>query len=320
MYSGYLTDVSGVSLGHCEDLKSPTGISVAIFKDGATAGVDVRGGAPGTRETDLLTPENLVDKVHAIFLSGGSAYGLDASVGIMKYLEENNIGMDVGVCKVPIVTGAVIFDLGLGNAFIRPDFKMGYEASKNATDDNKLQGLVGAGAGASVGKILGNEYAMKSGLGEASIEINGLKVSAMTALNAFGDIYDYEKKTQIAGVYDRDKKIFLNTEKLYEDKTSDYDAFNGKNTTISLVCTNAKLTKAQCKKVSSMAHDGYARSILPVHTMFDGDTIFTASCGEFLSDVSLVGILAAKVISRSIANAIYASKSFCDLISYNDTI
>lgn len=318
MYSGYLTDVEGVSLGHSEDLNSPTGISVAIFREGATAGVDVRGGAPGTRETDLLNAENLVDKVHAIFLSGGSAYGLDASSGIMKYLEENNIGMDVNVCKVPIVTGAVIFDLSVGNPFIRPDFKMGYEACLNSKEENKLSGIVGAGAGASVGKILGNEFAMKSGIGQASITIGDLQISAITALNAFGDIYDFENKTQIAGVYDREKKEFLNTEKLYEKKSANYNAFKGKNTTISIVCTNAKLTKANCKKISSMAHDGFARSIIPVHTMFDGDTIFTAATGKIEADISLIGMNAAKVVSRSIANAIYSSKTFANLISYND--
>ena len=317
-YDGYLTDVSGVSLGHCENLDSPTGISVAVFKEGATAGVDVRGGAPGTRETDLLKPENLVDKVHSIFLSGGSAYGINASAGIMKYLEEEDIGMDVGVCKVPIVTGAVIFDLAVGSAFIRPDLDMGYRACQNATTNDKSNGLVGAGAGASVGKILGNNYSMKSGLGQASIKVGDLVVSAMTALNAFGDIYDDERKEQIAGVYDRDKNKFLDTQEIYLGKQKDYNAFKGRNTTIALVCTNAKLTKANCNKVSQMAHDGFARSIRPVHTMFDGDTIFTAATGYVEADISLVGMLAAKVISRSIANAIYYSKSYKGLIAFND--
>lgn len=309
MYSGKLTDVRGIKLGHAQDYDALTGCSTVLIKDGAICGVDVRGSAPGTRETDLLKAENFVDKVHGVLLSGGSAYGLSAAGGIMRYLEEKNIGLDVGVCKVPIVVGAVIFDLAIGNPFIRPDEKMGYEACLNAREDDYNQGIVGAGTGASVGKILGDKYLMKSGLGQASVKSNNLIVSAITVLNAFGDVYDYEKKIQIAGVYDRDKKIFLDTNKVYENNISGYNAFvRPTNTTISIVATNAKLTKANANKVSQMAHDGYARSITPVHTMFDGDTIFTVATGEIDADISFVGILAAKAISRSIANAIYSSR------------
>lgn len=319
MYQGFLTDVDGVNLGHYQDKKAATGVSVAIFPEGATCGVDVRGSAPGTRETDLLKAENLVEKVHGVLLSGGSSYGLSAASGIMKYLEEKNIGMDVSVCKVPIVVGAVIFDLGIGNPFVRPDHEMGYKASINISDNDKSMGNIGAGCGASVGKILGNDYSMKSGIGQSSLKVGDLLVSSITVLNAFGDIFDYEKSIQIAGCYDRKNYNFLSTEDLYKNMNSDYNAFNrATNTTISLVTTNALLTKANCNKVSQMAHDGYARAINPVHTMFDGDTIFTCSTGKVKADVSLVGMLAAKSIARSIANAIYCSDASYGLISYKE--
>jgi L-aminopeptidase/D-esterase-like protein len=319
MYKGFLTDIEGIKLGHCTDSSALTGVSVAICEEGAVCGVDVRGSAPGTRETDLLKSENLVEKVHGVMLAGGSAYGLDAGSGIMHYLEEKDVGMDVTVCKVPIVVGAVIFDLACGDPFVRPDFKMGYEAAKNASENDQSMGLVGAGTGASVAKILGNDYAIKSGLGQASIELGDLKVAAITALNAFGDIFDHEKSKLIAAPYDRKNKKFLNTMDLYEGKTKDYNAFNrSTNTTISIVATNAKLTKANANKVAQMAHDGYARSIIPVHTMFDGDTIFSMATNKVDADISLVGSLCAKVVSRAIANAIYSAKSSAGLISYSD--
>ena len=319
MYPGYLTDIEGIKLGHYTDDSALTGVSLAVCEEGAVCGVDVRGSAPGTRETDLLKAENLVEKVHGVMLAGGSAYGLDAASGVMKYLEEKDIGMDVTVCKVPIVVGAVIFDLSVGNPFVRPDFKMGYEAAKDAKDEDKSMGLVGAGTGASVAKILGNDYAIKSGLGQASISLGDLKVAAITSLNAFGDIFDHEAGKLIAAPYDKKNEKFLDTMKIYEEKNSDYNAFNrSTNTTISIVATNARLTKANANKVAQMAHDGYARSIIPVHTMFDGDTIFSMATNKVDADISLVGSLAAKVISRAIANAIYSSNSSYGLISYND--
>ena len=319
MYKGYLTDIEGIKLGHCEDSNALTGVSAVICEEGAVCGVDVRGSAPGTRETDLLKSENLVEKVHGLILAGGSAYGLDAASGVMKFLEEKDIGMDVTVCKVPIVVGAVLFDLALGDPFVRPDFNMGYKAAQNASDHDKTMGCLGAGTGASVGKILGNDYAIKSSIGQASIQIGSLKVAAITALNAFGDIYDYEESKLIAAPYDKKEKKFLNTMEIYEKKTADYNAFNkSTNTTISIVATNAKLNKPGCNKVAQMAHDGYARSIVPVHTMFDGDTIFALATGQVDADISFVGALGAKVISRAIANAIYSSKSIGGLIAYSD--
>lgn len=316
MYEGFLTDVKGIKLGHAEDKLALTGTSVVLCEDGFTAGVDVRGAGPGTRETDLLRAENLVQKVHAVFLTGGSAYGLDVGGGIMKFLEEKNIGFDVGVGVVPIVPGAVLFDLALGDSKIRPDFNMGYAAAKNTSEKDDTMGNFGAGCGASVGKILGNDFAMKSGIGQSSIKVGDLVVSSIVALNALGDIFDYETGKRIAGVYDRKNKKFLDTCALYEKSLKDYNQFSPANTTISVIATNANLTKANCNKISQMAHDGYARSINPVHTMNDGDTIFTLASGEVEADINLVGILAAKTISRSIANAIYSAESAGGLISY----
>ncbi|MBU5669229.1 P1 family peptidase [Peptoniphilus sp. MSJ-1] len=318
MYQGFLTDVGGVKLGHSQDLEALTGVSVVLCEEGFTAGVDVRGAGPGTRETDLLRAENLVQKIHGLFLTGGSAYGLDVGGGIMKYLEEKGHGFDVGVGLVPIVPGAVLFDLAVGDSKIRPDFKMGYKACQNAKEKDETMGNYGAGTGASVGKILGNDYAMKTGIGQSSLKVGDLVVSSIVALNALGDIYDYEKGERIAGVYDRENKKFLNTNELYENKFKGYNqSVSLANTTISVIATNAKLSKANCNKISQMAHDGYARSINPVHTMNDGDTIFTIASGEVESDINLIGILAAKSISRSIANAVYSSCDCGGLVSYN---
>lgn len=317
MYDGFLTDVKGIRLGHAEDKVALTGTSAILCPEGFTAGVDVRGAGPGTRETDLLRAENLVQKVHGVFLTGGSAYGLDAGGGLMKFLEEEEgAGFDVGVGIVPIVPGAVLFDLAVGDAKVRPDFKMGYEAAKKAREDDKTQGNYGAGCGASVGKILGKDFSMKSGIGQSSIKLGDLVVSSIVALNALGDIFDYEEGKRIAGVYDRKNKIFLDTCDLYEKQLKDYNQFSSANTTISLVATNARLTKANCNKISQMAHDGYARSINPVHTMNDGDTIFTLASCQVEADINLVGILAAKTISRSIANAIYSAEDSGGLVSY----
>lgn len=314
IYPGLLSDIDGIKVGHAQNFDALTGVTVIIPDKAVKCGVDVRGSAPGTRETDLLKSENMVDEVNAVVLSGGSAFGLDASSGVMKYLDENDIGMDTGFAKVPIVVSAVIFDLSVGDAKTRPDLKMGYEACKNISKDTSM-GLIGAGTGASVGKILGNEYAMKSGLGQASMQFGELKIAALTVLNAFGDVFDAERKTQIAGCYSKEENKFLDTLKIYENKI-DYDAFKGRNTTISIVATNGKLSKVQLNKVSQMAHDGYARSIEPVHTMFDGDTIFSVATGDVDCDLNFVGSMAARCISRSIANAIYSSKDAGGLQSY----
>lgn len=317
MYNNIL-DVEGLKVGQIEDADALTGCTVVICEEGATCGVDVRGSAPGTRETDLLDPINSVQKVHAVVLSGGSAFGLESTCGVSKYLEEKNIGFDVGVCKVPIVTGAVLFDLGVGDYKVRPDKEMGYKACLNASETELKQGNYGAGCGATVGKIKGLNYVTKGGIGSCSIKLdNGIVVSALIAVNAFGDIYEDGKV--IAGVLNDDKTKLLNT---YEIMKSGFvkGGFKIDNTTIGIVATNAKLTKAQCKKISQMAHDGYAKSIFPIHTPHDGDAIFTMSTGKIQvdSDITLLGSLAAEVVEKSIINAIKNAKNIKNIISYNE--
>lgn len=317
MYSGYITDIEGIRVGHSTSLEGLTGCTVIICEEGATGGVDVRGSAPGTRETDLFKAENMVDKVHGVVLSGGSAFGLEASSGVMKYLEDQGVGFDVGVTKVPIVTSAVIFDLSLGDYKIRPDFNMGYDAAKNASNLENRQGCIGCGIGATVGKVLGPKYSMKSGLGSATIQIGELKVSAMVSVNSFGDVFDYNTNQQIAGVYDYDKNIMMNTMDILK---GGYEGINlsMKNTTIGLIATNAILNKAEGNKIAQMAHNGFARSINPIHTMFDGDTIFTMATNKVKADISLVGTIAAEVMSQAITNAIVNAESYGGLLSFKD--
>ena len=310
MYSGYITDVPGIKVGHEQSVEGMTGCTVVLCEKGAVAGVDVRGSAPGTRETDLLSPEKLVDKVHGVVLSGGSAFGLDACSGVMKCLEERNIGFDVGVTRVPIVCGAVIFDLNIGNYKIRPNYQMGYNACQNASMMENRQGNIGCGMGATVGKILGPENAMKSGLGSASIKVGDVWVGAIVAVNSYGDVYEYKTNQLLAGVIDNDTKTLLNT---YELMKTDGKAagFPMRNTTIGVVATNAILTKAYANKVAQLAQNGLARSINPIHTMLDGDTVFAMSTCEIEADVNLIGTLASEAMSMAITNAVKYAEG-CD--------
>lgn len=317
MYPGYITDVEGLKVGHQGSEEGMTGCSVIICEEGATGGVDVRGSAPGTRETDLFKAEKMVDRLHGIVLSGGSAFGLDASSGVMKYLEEENIGLDVGVTKVPIVASAVIFDLNIGNHKIRPDLEMGYLAAKSASKDENRQGNVGCGVGATVGKILGPKNAMKSGLGSATIKIGDLVVSAMVSVNSFGDIYNFKNNEQIAGVYDYENNKLLNTIDIMKSSGKKLH-FKPTNTTIGVIGTNAILTKAEANKISEMAHNGFARSINPIHTMMDGDTIFTMGTNKIKSDVNLIGTLAAEVMSMAISNGVYYAEKCHGLKAFKD--
>ncbi len=315
MYNNIL-DVKGIKVGQVQQMEGLTGCSVIICEEGAVCGVDVRGSAPGTRETDLLDPINMIQKVHAVVLSGGSAFGLEATCGVSKYLEENGIGFDVGVAKVPIVTGAVLFDLGVGDPKCRPNIDMGYEACKVASSTNLEQGNFGAGCGATVGKIKGSNFCTKGGIGSYSIKLdNGLVVAALIAVNAFGDVYEEGKV--IAGVLNNNKDGFLNTYDLMKQGVNK-GGFNIDNTTIGVVATNAKLDKAQCKKVSQMAHNGFAKTIFPIHTPHDGDTIFTLATGEVEMDVTLLGSLATEVVEKSIINAIKNAKSINNIPSYNE--
>lgn len=316
MYNNVL-DVKGIKVGQVQDFEGLTGCSVIICEKGATCGVDVRGGAPGTRETDLLDPVNMIQKVHAVVLSGGSAFGLESTCGVSKYLEEQGIGFDVGVAKVPIVVGCVLFDLAVGDAKCRPDIQMGYKACCLATDTELKQGNYGAGCGATVGKIKGTQHCMKSGIGSHSIKLdNGLVVSAIIAVNAFGDVY--ENGEIIAGVLDKNKKI----DSTYEIMKNGFgkSGFSIDNTTIGVVVTNAKLDKSGCKKVSQVAHNGYAKSIFPVHTPHDGDTIFTMATGEVESDITLISSLAVEVVEKSVINAIKNANSIKNIPSYKEII
>lgn len=311
-----ILDVKGIKVGQVEDKEGLTGCTVIICEDGGVCGVDVRGSAPGTRETDLLDPINMVQKVHAIVLSGGSAFGLESTCGVSRYLEEKGIGFDVGVAKVPIVTGAVLFDLGVGDPKCRPNIEMGYKACKIANNIELNQGNYGAGCGATVGKIRGSEFCTKGGIGSYSIKLDdGLVVSAIIAVNAFGDVY--ENGQVIAGVLNDDKNDFLNTYDLMK-KGVNKGGFNIDNTTIGAVVTNAKLSKAECKKISQMAHNGFAKSIFPIHTPHDGDTIFTLATGEVETDITLLGSIASEVVEKSVISAIKNASKTNDILSYNE--
>ena len=312
------TDIDGIKVGNAQNLEAATGCTVIICKEGATAGVDVRGGSPGTRETDLLNPQNLVDKIHAVMLSGGSAFGLDAASGAMKYLEERDIGFDVQVTKVPIVCSAVLFDLVVGDYRIRPDFKMGYEACINATDDECPSGNIGAGTGATVGKFLGVERAMKGGLGSYAIQIGELKVGAIVAVNALGDIIDPNTGEILAGLLDEDGKTLIGTENIMAKKYDEKKNIFSGNTTIGVVATNGIFTKSEANKLASMSHNGYGRTMRPAHSIFDGDTIFTMATGKIEADINVVGFLAARTMERAVINAVKSAESAYGFKSYRD--
>lgn len=290
-------ELYGFYIGNAEDQEGGTGCTVILSPDGATPGVDVRGGAPGTRETDLIASEEMVDKVHGLLLSGGSAFGLDAASGVMAYLEKQGIGFDTGFARVPIVPAAVLYDLGYKNPSRRPDTVMGQEASVHAMTKNYRDGSFGAGTGATVGKILGPDFAMKSGIGSYAVSLGELKVGCVIAVNAFGSIYEGERL--LAGPY-KEGKLLHTEDLLFQGYTA---AFKG-NTTIGCILTNAKLTKSQANKTASMAQDGMARAIKPIHTMVDGDTLFVLGNGEIPCDVTVLGTLAAHVVEKAIHNAV----------------
>lgn len=315
MFEGYLTDVEGIKVGHFGDLDAMTGCTAVICEGGATGGVDVRGSAPGTRETDLFQERKSVDKVHGIILSGGSAFGLDAASGAMRFLADKDIGFDTGIVKVPIVASAVIFDLAIGNPSVRPDFEFGYQASKTASSSEKRQGNIGCGLGATVGKILGTGASMKSGLGSASVKVGDLVVSALVVVNAIGDVFNLNNE-KIAGVYDYEKSQFLDTIDIM--KTGYINNIEGKNTTIGIIATNGILNKAQGNKIAEVGHNAYAKTINPVHTSYDGDTIFTMATNKVPCDVDLVGVLGVEAMSKAIINAIKSSKSYKNIKAFED--
>jgi L-aminopeptidase/D-esterase-like protein len=311
VYPGSITDVAGIEVGHFIDVRRPTGCTVIITRDGAVAGVDVRGAAPGTRETDLLHPSNLVDQVHAVLLSGGSAWGLDAASGVMRWLEDNNIGLPVGFGLVPIVPAAVLFDLPVGDAKIRPDAKAGYAACAAASRAAPAEGNVGAGAGALVGKLFGMQRAMRGGIGSASITVDGITVGAIVACNSVGDVIHPDTGQVLAGARTADGKSLLNSRQAILAGELPQPLLAGTNTTIGVIATDALLTKAQAHRLAQVAHDGLARSINPVHTMSDGDTLFALGTGKAgrPAGMLLLSTLAAEVTARAVVRAIMAAKS-----------
>lgn len=300
--NGTLTAIEGIQVGHATDLTAKTGCTVILSPEGATAGVDVRGAAPGTRETEAIRPGRLIQKAHAILLTGGSAFGLDAASGVVQYLEENGIGLPVGPVRVPIVPAAVIFDLHVGDAKVRPDKEMGYQACENASTEPVAMGTIGAGTGATVGKAA-DVIPSPGGLGSACKSLkSGLIVAAITVVNALGNVVNPATGDIVAGGKINDTYVDI-TERLL-----DADIVPGTNTTIGVIATNATLTVAEATRVAEMAHDGMARAIRPSHTMFDGDTLFTLATGKHnSSNVNTIGILAAEVVSESIVNAVSVS-------------
>ena len=307
---GSITDVAGIEVGHHTDARRPTGCTVVLAQDGAVAGVDVRGAAPGTRETDLLSPVNLVDRVHAVMLAGGSAWGLDAASGAMRWLEERGAGFDVRVGRLPIVPAAVLFDLLLGDARIRPDAAAGYAACEAASARRPSEGNVGAGTGAAVGKIFGIDRAMKGGIGTASLTVNGVTVGALVACNALGDVVDPDTAQVVAGARTAGGKKLMDTRRALLRGEMPRPLLAGTNTTIGVIATDAVLTKVQATKLAQMAHDGLARSINPVHTMSDGDTLFALATGRSTSapGMMVLGTMAAEVTARAVLRAVQAAR------------
>lgn len=307
-----ITDVPGIRVGHATNREAMTGCTVILCPpEGAVGGVDQRGGAPGTRETDLLRPMHLVQRVNGVLLAGGSAFGLDAAAGVMRWLEERGVGFDTQVVKVPIVPAAILFDLDIGRSDIRPDREMGYAACEAASDGPVAEGSVGAGTGCTVGKVLGPGRAMKGGLGTASVDLGGgVVVGALVAVNGFGDVVDPRTGKILAGARALTGDGFADTLAIMKGLVGKTVLrFAGRrNTVIGTVATNARLTKEEANKVAQMAHDGLARAVRPAHTIFDGDTLFALATGQKRADVNLVGAYAAEVVAEAIVRAVRAAK------------
>lgn len=304
-----IQDIENIKIGNAENRDAGTGCTVIICEEGAPTGLDVRGGGPASRESELLKPMAAAEAIHAVLLSGGSAFGLDAAGGVMKYMEERNIGFDVGITKVPLVCESCLFDLTVGECGVRPDKAMGYQACENAEKGNYSDGNVGAGTGATVGKLYGMDFCMKSGIGSYAVKIGDLKVGAVVAVNSLGDIYDWKNGKKVAGLLAPDKKTFLCTE---DEVYKSYEVVKNKfvsNTTIGAIITNARFNKTQLCKIAGMTHNGYARSIRPLHTTADGDSIYAMSVGNVEADQDMVGTLAAQVMSEAILRAVMSAGS-----------
>ena len=308
---GAITDVAGIEVGHFTDPRRPTGCSVVIAREGAVAGVDVRGAAPGTRETDLLAPGNLVEQVHAIMLAGGSAWGLEAATGAVRWLEEHGVGLDVGVGRLPLVPAAVLFDLHVGDMKVRPDAAAGYAACNAATREPPAEGNVGAGAGAVVGKMFGLQHAMKGGVGTASVTVAGVTVGALIACNAVGDVVDPDTGRPLAGARAADGLTLRDTRHALLRGEPPHPLLAGSNTTIGVIATDARLTKVQAQRLAVAGHDGLARSINPVHTMSDGDTLFTLATGHVPHHpgMMVLATMAAEAVARATVRAVLAART-----------
>ena len=309
LFPGSIIDVQGLKVGHHTDARRPTGCTVVLCEAGVVCGVDVRGAAPGTRETDLLAPGNLVDRVHALLLAGGSAFGLDAAGGVMRWLDAHDHGFPVGPARVPIVPAAVLFDLWLGDARIRPDANAGFAACEAASEQPPAQGSIGAGAGATVGKLFGIAHAMKGGIGSASVEVNGVRVAALVAVNAAGDVIDPSTARVLAGSRQHDGRTPRRITAALTRGVMPPNILAGAATTIGIVATDAALDKAQCTRLATMSHDGLARCIDPVHTASDGDTMFALATGRSSGALPLtvLGALAAEVTQRAVLNGVRAA-------------
>jgi len=314
-----ITDVSGIRVGHWTSEVRPTGCTVVLAPpEGAVAGVDVRGSAPGTRETELLRPENVVERLNAVVLSGGSAFGLDVASGVVRYLEERGIGFSIGASIVPIVPAAILYDLALGDATIRPDAAAGYAACEAASPQPPAEGNVGAGAGATVGKLFGLSRAMKGGIGTASLTVDGIVVGAIVAVNAVGNIVDPKTGRTVAGARTKRGDALIAPGEIFSGELGATSAPGG-STTIGVVATNATLTKVQAHKLAQAAHDGLARAVVPAHTMLDGDTMFVMAASDAKScNPTLLGMMASEVVTAAIVRAVLAARSLPNLPAASD--
>lgn len=304
-----LTEFDDVWFGNAQNDKAKTGVTIAIFPKGAAVGVDISGGGPASRETPVISPTTAPTPVNAIVLAGGSAYGLAASDGVMSWLEENNIGYNTTIALVPIVVQSDIYDLSYGSSKVRPDAKMGRAACEAAKRREEIKsGSFGAGTGATVGKLCGMDRSMKSGLGVYAIQIGDIKIAAIVVVNALGDVYDERNGQKIAGLMTEDRMNFADSRTELYKLTTQTDLFNRENTTIGMIITNADFDKTQLTKIASMTRNAYARSIKPVGTLADGDTIYAASTGEVKADLNMIGTLASEVMSEAIRRAVISSK------------
>lgn len=315
-------EIGPIRIGQAENAEAGTGCTVFLYDNkekGMHAGLDVRGGGPASRETPLLSPLTAAQRIHGIVLAGGSAYGLSAASGVMQFLREHGIGFDVGVTKVPLVVQSDLFDLTVGDPNVYPDEAMGYEAARRAFEEpNYRDGNYGAGCGATVGKLCGMERCMKTGMGSYAVQLGDLKIGAVIALNALGDIYDWKNGKQIAGMLTTDRTAFANAPHEMRKSFEEVHKRVVENTTLGVIITNARFHKASLCKIAGLGHDGYARSIRPVHTSLDGDSIYAISVGDVIADREVVGLMAAEVISEAIIRAVYSAESAYGFPSAND--